>query len=100
MNTLKSVDNFKFQSMVTFGLELCRKVGGSKYCGFVIRIKEFNEKSISGEFSVMVDECDYIRDRDGFYNLKQGRSKFIYFFSDNLIDSLSSLSIHISVHFW
>ena len=91
---------FKFRSMVTFTVDIRRKGGGSTYSGFGFTINKLGKQSISGFFSVMVDQCQYVVNNHRFKNLKEGEYYGIRFFADSLIDSFPTLSIHISMYFY
>ena len=93
--------DINYKDSVIFKISVRRKASGSDKTGFDLKIKTINnnKSKISGIFSIMVKEISYIHNKDAFNNLKEGQSKGIYFFDDNLVDTLSSLSICIAVRF-
>ena len=92
--------SMKHGSTVTFRIGVCRKANNKEQTGFQIKIEKSSEALLNGSFSVMVDEIEYSeRDDTQIRNLNEGDRRSRVLFNDNLMDSLSSLSIHISVHF-
>ena len=93
--------NYKSSSMtVKFSVDLCRKGNGTKHTAISIEMHDISKASISGRFSALVDELGYVKNAVKFSIARKGGATGTYFFDDHLIDSVTSLSIHLSVCFW
>ena len=100
---VKRNEKWKYKSSnisVTFGAEICRKGGGSSNAGFKLRIHESSRALVTGEYSIMVDEIQYTKNNWAFNRLSKGGYHGFYFFNDDLIDTLQSLSMHIAIKFY
>ena len=78
-----------------------RKAGGSKYTGFGFVVKSLPsfKPSVSGAFSVIVDELDWFLNASSFSNLQEGGYDGTWAFEDRLLDSVSSLTIRVALYF-
>ena len=92
-------DKMQYGSMVAFRLGICRKADNTPQTGLRISIRKSFKPSLDATLSIMVDEIEYTMSNRTRYNLKQGKSWAPFFFDDNLIDTLSSVSIHLSIYF-
>ena len=54
-----------------------------------------NNTEMNGMYSIMVDEIECVKNDASLNKLKEGSKKGFYFFKDECVDSLSTLSIHI-----
>ena len=89
----------QYKSSIKFTVTVCRKAGGSNRTAFAIEIKECAAGSVSGHYSVMIDELGYVFNNYPFNNISKGGYSSTRFFSDSLVDSLDNLSLHLSIHF-
>ena len=73
----------------------------NKYTGFTLKVKDLSSCStVSGVFSIAVDELKWVSNGWTFNNLSKGQSESIYFFESNLLNDLKSLTLRVSVLFY
>ena len=89
----------KHGSVAEFTVSLSRRSGGSDNIGLGINFKKVKAYSVSGKFSIMVEEIGYVQNDMSFYDMYQGGYYGRHAFSDSLVDSLTKLSIRIATYF-
>eukprot|EP01083_Nonionella_stella_P285003 970160_1 len=83
---------------VTFDFGISNDSDG--YTGFVLRIKALSSSStVSGMFSIAVDELKRMKNGTPFTNLAEGQRKCVFFFESKLLNNLKSLTLRVSVLF-
>eukprot|EP01083_Nonionella_stella_P012614 35736_1 len=85
---------------VTFELGIVDYSSHTK-TGFMLKINDLSSSStVSGMFSIAVDELKWVSNGWTFNRLSKGQSENIYFFESALLNNLESLTLRISVIFY
>eukprot|EP01083_Nonionella_stella_P021275 59014_1 len=70
------------------------------YTGFMLEIQDLSSYStVSGMFSIAVDELKWVSNGWTFTNLSQGQSHRPFIFESALLNNLKSLTLRVSVRF-
>eukprot|EP01083_Nonionella_stella_P006143 17816_1 len=85
---------------VTFELGICDN-SSDMNTGFQLKINDLSSSStVSGVFSIAVDELKWVNNGWPFNTLSKGQSKRIQIFESALLNDLESLTLRISVIFY
>merc|ERR1712154_428585 len=85
-----------FKTIFSFGV---RRHSSSKYTGFRLEIQS-SPKRISGCFNIAVDEAKWLSNGWEFSDLAKGQSKNIFFFEEEVLGQLKSLTLRVSIRCW
>eukprot|EP01083_Nonionella_stella_P174785 606912_1 len=84
---------------ITFELRI-RDISSALCTGFRLKINDLSSSStVSGMFSIAVDELKWVSNGWSFDDLSEGQSENICFFESALLNNLESLTLRISVIF-
>ena len=78
---------------------MTRKGGGSEFTGFELKINTLSGTSVSGRFSVLMEEVNWNLNAETFDDLEENDTNNPFCFEDALVDNLDSLTIRFSVWF-
>ena len=85
---------------VGFKLFLRRKASGSEFGGFGFEIIESSFPSISGFWSVDIQETRWYLNECHFNRLQEGGYFGTFAFKDSIIDEINGMNIRFSITFW
>eukprot|EP01084_Bolivina_argentea_P117984 209423_1 len=100
---IRSEDDFYYASSENVKVKLkfgIRKESSDNYTRFAAFFERLSAETVSGTFSVAVDEFRWFKNGCSFGNLSQGQYKSVHLFKDQLLDdvSLRSLTFRIAVY--
>ncbi len=71
----------------------------NKRTGFTLHINSLPLRSISGTFSIAIDDINYIKNAIPFVNLSAGKEVNIICFEQKLLKDLETLTLRMSIYF-
>ena len=94
----KYIDNqipMRYKDIFTFNISIRRVANG--FTGFRFGIKRSNKSSLSGNYSIMIDEIGFVTNKWPFRRLQQGAFTGNFLFAADSLNQMQTITIHFSL---
>ena len=82
---------------VTFRVCFVPKAPGSEFAGFGFKIEQMPHRSVRGMWSAKIEEVDQYMTVHGWHKMAQGKNRVEITFDSNLVETVTSLTIHFAM---